>query len=248
MNDNDPQTILIADDEPLARERMSRLVGQLPGYTICGEAGDGDTALRLVAEQHPDIVLLDIRMPGKDGLAAAGQINDLKHPPAIIFCTAYDDYAIHAFQVQAVAYLLKPVRKEALAEALARAGRVNRVQLQALQTGADSKERRLAARTHRGVELISLNSIYYCEADHKCVTIHHDQGETVTDFTLKELEQSYPGQLMRIHRQTLVGARHITGLHRGEDGQYQITLRHRQTGLAVSRRHASDVRNRLNQF
>lgn len=241
------QSILIADDEPLARERLRRLVDELPDYRTCGEAGDGDAAMRLVAEQHPDIVLLDIRMPGRDGLAVAEKLNDMTHPPAIIFCTAYDDYAINAFEVQAVAYLLKPVRREALADALINAGRVNRVQLQAVQTGADSIENRLAARTHRGTEMINLQAILYCAADHKCVTIHHDQGETVTDFTLKELEQSYPGLLLRIHRQTLVGARHITALYRGEDGQHRIRLGDRHTELAVSRRHATAVRNRLNE-
>ncbi|MBS3803860.1 MAG: response regulator transcription factor [Oleiphilaceae bacterium] len=248
MNDTiRKQSLLIADDEPLARERLRRLVDELPDYRICGEAGDGDAALRLVAEQHPDIVLLDIRMPGRDGLAVAEKLNDMTHPPAIIFCTAFDHYAINAFDVQAVAYLLKPVRREALAEALANAGRVNRVQLQAVQTGASGTQNRLVARTHRGTEMIDLHAILYCAADHKCVTIHHDRGETVTDFTLKELEQNYPELLLRIHRQTLVGAHHITALYRGKDGHYRIQLGNQDTELAVSRRHATDVRNRLSQ-
>src|SRR5690554_7581821 len=126
------QTILIADDEPLARQRLMRLVEGLPGYVICGEAGDGETTLAQVAELQPDILLLDIRMPGLDGMETAARLSQLSNPPAIIFCTAYDNYAIQAFGVQAVAYLLKPVRKDALAEALARAGRVNRVQIQTL--------------------------------------------------------------------------------------------------------------------
>ncbi|HET8848260.1 MAG TPA: response regulator, partial [Marinobacter sp.] len=114
------QRILIADDEPLARQRIRRLLDAVPGYQVCGEATDGDDALRKVAELEPDILLLDIRMPGLDGMDTADRLSRLDKPPAVIFCTAYDHYAIQAFNVNAVAYLLKPVRKEALASALAR--------------------------------------------------------------------------------------------------------------------------------
>lgn len=245
MTDNDHQRILVADDEPLARERLARLVDKLDGYTVCGETGDGHTTLRSVAELEPDILLLDIRMPGMDGMEVAEQLNTLTHPPAIIFCTAYDHYAINAFEVQAVAYLLKPVRQEALADALARAGRVNRVQLAALQARGESTATQLAVRTHRGTELIELTGILYCQADQKCVTLHHTQGETVTDFTLKELEQAYPEQLLRIHRQTLVGVRHIQALLRDDDGHYRIRLRQDDIELPVSRRHATAVRQKL---
>lgn len=246
MSERDSQRILIADDEPLARERLARLVEGLAGYRVCGEAGDGHATLEAVAELEPDILLLDIRMPGLDGLEVAEKLNALIHPPAIIFCTAYDHYAITAFEVQAVAYLLKPVRREALVEALARAGRVNRVQLQALQARSEASETQLAVRTHRGTELIELASIRYCEADQKCVTIHHSEGETVTDFTLKELEQAYPDLLLRIHRQTLVGSRFIKALLRDNDGHYRILLRPDDLELPVSRRHATAVRQKLN--
>ena len=123
MGDNNHRSVLIADDEPLARERIRRLVEALPG--------DGEEALEKTARLAPDILLLDIRMPGTDGMEAARRMTALEAPPAVIFCTAYDHYAIQAFDVHAVAYLLKPVRREALADALNRAGRVNRVQLQA---------------------------------------------------------------------------------------------------------------------
>jgi two-component system response regulator AlgR len=248
MKDTRTRNILIADDEPLARERMRRLIEGMPDYRTCGEAADGSSALRLVAEQDPDIILLDIRMPGEDGLTVAEKLSAMVHPPAVIFCTAYDHYAINAFEVQAVAYLLKPIRREALADALASAGRVNRVQLQAVKTDADAAaENRLAVRTHRGTELIRLQDIHYCAADHKCVTIYHEQGETVTDFTLKELEQAHPEYLVRIHRQTLVGARHISAVLRTASGHYRVRLNSDDTELPVSRRHATDVRNRVSE-
>ncbi|ROT94621.1 DNA-binding response regulator [Marinobacter sp. R17] len=241
------QRILIADDEPLARERLQRLVNDLPEYEVCAEASDGDDVLRQIASAAPDIILLDIRMPGLDGLAVAEKINALTNPPAIIFCTAYDQYAINAFEVQAVAYLLKPVRRENLGDALARAGRVNRVQLQALQAANESDPGQLAVRTHRGTELIDIASIRFCEADQKCVTIHHGQGETVTDYTLKELEHSYPDTLLRVHRHTLVGRRHIAAMTRSPEGQYLIRLKNHEARLQVSRRHASSVREALHR-
>lgn len=241
------QRILIADDEPLARQRIQRLLEAMPDVQVCGEAVDGDDALRKVAELEPDILLLDIRMPGLDGMDTAERLSRLDKPPAVIFCTAYDHYAIQAFEVNAVAYLLKPVRKEALASALARAGKVNRVQFQSLTQQADTGTEQLAVRTHRGTELIDLNDLRYCEADQKYVTLHHSHGETVCDYTLKELEQAYPEHLLRIHRHTLVGVRFIQGLRRTPDGQSQIALKDAETRLAVSRRHAAQVRQWLQE-
>jgi len=247
MADADHRSVLIADDEPLARERIRRLVDALPGYNVCGEASDGEEALTRIAELAPDILLLDIRMPGTDGMEAAQRIATLDAPPAIIFCTAYDHYAIQAFDVHAVAYLLKPVRREALADALKRAGRVNRVQMQALAQKEPGSDEQLAIRTHRGTELIDIRGILYCEADQKYVTIHHVRGETVTDYTLKELESTYPRHLLRIHRHTLVGVRFIRALLRSRDGQNTIDLTDNHGQLPVSRRHAASVRQWLKE-
>ncbi len=239
--------VLIADDEPLARERLARLVEAIPECNVCGAAADGREVLTVSAESAPDVVLLDIRMPGMDGLETAQQLSVMENPPAIIFCTAFDQYAIDAFQVQAVAYLLKPVRREALASALERARRVNRVQLESLRQRMDSgaEPPRIAVRTHRGTELIELDRIAYCTADQKYVTLVHDQGETVTDFTLKELEAQYPDTFLRIHRRTLVGRSHIKGLVKDAEGQPRVILRDRNDRLDVSRRLAPEIRQWL---
>ncbi|MAA66468.1 MAG: DNA-binding response regulator [Alteromonadaceae bacterium] len=242
-----PQRILIADDEPLARERLQRLVDSIPDYDVCGEAADGNHVLQAIAECEPDIVLLDIRMPGLDGMDVARQITQLSRPPAVIFCTAFDQYAINAFDVQAIAYLLKPVRLETLTDALARAGRINRVQLQALEAEQRPQPGKLAVRTYRGTVLIDVSSIRSCEADQKCVTLRHSNGETVTDHTLKELESSFPEALIRIHRHTLVGKRFIEAMTRTPAGQYQIQLNDGSASLQVSRRHAGAVREWLQQ-
>lgn len=243
--DSTLKQVLIADDEPLARERLHRLVDKLPGYQVCAEAGDGDDTLAQASRLKPDILLLDIQMPGMDGLSAARRLSALTNPPAVVFCTAYDQYALQAFEVNAIAYLLKPVRSEALADALARAQKLNRLQVQQLAEGRPEAGGQLAVSGHRGTELIEVADLRYCQADQKYVTLHHAHGETLCGYTLKELEQNYPDQLLRIHRNTLVGRRFIQGLHRRRNGQTVLTLKDSETALAVSRRHAGEVRQWL---
>jgi two-component system response regulator AlgR len=106
--------VVIVDDEPLARERLRRLLAEFPGYEVVGEAADGAQALAIIREQNPDLVLLDIRMPGTDGLQVARQLAEEKTPPAVIFTTAFSEHALSAFDASATAYLLKPIRKDKL--------------------------------------------------------------------------------------------------------------------------------------
>ena len=112
--------VVIVDDEPLARDRLKRLLADLPGYEVVGEAGDGETALDLIDEEEPDLVLLDIRMGGVDGIQVARSLQELEVPPGVIFTTAYSEHALSAFDANAQAYLLKPIRAEKLKEALMR--------------------------------------------------------------------------------------------------------------------------------
>ena len=120
--------VVIVDDEPLARERLRRLLEEFPGYEIVGEAGDGEAALEVVENEQPELVFLDIRMGGMDGLQVARRLADQELPPAVIFTTAYAEHALSAFDAAAAAYLLKPVRKEKLREALQRVRRPSRAQ------------------------------------------------------------------------------------------------------------------------
>lgn len=237
-------SVLVVDDEPLARERLVRLVEALDDYQVCAEASNGEEALAAIHQSEPDIVLMDIRMPGMDGMAAAEQIATLQTPPAIIFCTAYDEYAISAFKVQASDYLLKPVRKEALEKALLQASKLNKVQLNdALPSNNRSESTSaLVAKTWKGSELIDLTHIYYFVADQKYVTVHHINGETVIDNTLKELEAGYAPRFLRIHRNSLVNTDYIEALIRDNAGHYTVRLKNNIGEIPVSRRHTSDVK------
>lgn len=237
--------VLIADDEPLARERLQRMLAALPDVRVCAEAGHGEDVLTAIDREDPDILLLDIRMPGLDGLEVAARVQALANPPAIIFCTAYEDYALRAFDVQAAAYLLKPVRREALIDALQRAGRVNRVQRQTINQDPDNDGHLLSVSSSRGTELIDMTRVYYCEADQKYVTLHHDAGETLTDLSLKAIEQRFETLFLRIHRNTLVGTRHLRALEKQDDGSFRARLQGHPAALPVSRRHSAQVRSWL---
>jgi len=245
--DRTDRNVLIADDEPLARQRLGRLIDALPGYTVCGEAVDGDDALNKTATLQPDVLLLDIHMPGMDGMATAKRLMQQPNPPALIFCTAHEQHALEAFDVNATAYLLKPIRREALADALARAEKTNRLQNQALENRQAPEPEQITVRSQRGTELIDLADILYCQADQKYVTLVHRHGETLCDYSLKELEQAHPAHFLRIHRHTLVGVAFIQALKRDSNGRPVLALKETDARLPVSRRHAAHVRQWLEQ-
>jgi len=237
--------VLIVDDEALARDRLARMVAQLGGHEVTGQAANGREAVARVLEQAPDVVLMDIRMPGMDGLEAAQHLAALPQPPAVVFCTAYEEHAIAAFEVQAVGYLLKPVRRERLAAALDQAARVNRAQLAALDRLGAPQRTHIAARTHRGLELVPLDDILCFRADHKYVVVTHTGGEVLIEDTLRDLETEFGERFVRVHRATLAALRHVERLERSAAGQAQLRLRHLAEPLEVSRRHRPEVRRVL---
>ncbi|MGE0621785.1 MAG: LytR/AlgR family response regulator transcription factor [Pseudomonadales bacterium] len=234
--------ILIVDDEQLARDRLSRMIGGFADHEVVGEAANGVEAVKVAASMQPEVVLMDIRMPGMDGLEAARHFADLDEPPAVIFCTAYEEHAVEAFDLQAVGYLLKPVRKENLEAALGKAQRVNKAQLAALADEQPPRRTHISARTRRGIELIPVDDVRYFQADQKYVTVRHREGEVIIDETLKELEEEFGERFVRVHRNALVAARHIIGLNRLPDGQYQIRLKDVDEPVDISRRHVAAVR------
>ncbi len=235
--------VLIVDDEPPARDRLRELIARLPDYETCGEAGHGAEALRLAMGLPPDIVLLDIKMPGLDGLETARRLGELDQPPAIIFVTAYGDHALEAFEAHAVAYLLKPVRLERLEQALNHASRLNRAQLASLTTQpATTGRTHIRARLGQRLERILLADVFYFQADQKYVTVRHRQGHVLIEESLKVLETELGARVVRVHRNALVMATQVAGLEKTADGGYALIFHDIPDRLEVSRRHLATIR------
>ena len=245
--------VLVCDDEKLARDRIARLIVKMDEHELVGEAENGVDTVDKVAELSPDVVLLDIRMPGMDGIEAAQHLSKLDAPPAVIFCTAYDEYALDAFKVKAVDYLLKPVRVNDLSEALCNASRLNKVQLQTLEkefSGEEESRSRthISAKSHRGIELIPVSDIRYFLADQKYVTVRYNEGEILIDETLKELETEFGDRFVRIHRNALIAIEYLEGLDIATPGHYKARLDGVDENLVVSRRHVSHLRKLMQRL
>lgn len=239
--------VLVVDDEKLARERLIRMVHTINEYEVVGEAATGNEAVAKSMSLEPDIVLLDVRMPGMDGLEAGCRISSLPSPPAMVYCTAFEEHALEAFEVSAAGYLLKPVKREALVETLGKIGKVNRVQLRSMQgddESGDAKTRtHISAKTRRGIELIPLTEIRYFQADHKYVTVRHEKGEVLIDDPLRDLEEEFSRRVVRIHRNALVMIDHLDGVERDCRGHYRVRMRGIEERLDVSRRHVAELRH-----
>ncbi|MCA6062501.1 LytR/AlgR family response regulator transcription factor [Thalassolituus marinus] len=234
--------ILIVDDEPLARERLKRLLQEHDDFVVAGEAANGDAALSWLRIHDADLVLLDIQMPGRTGLDVASEIATLPQPPLLVFCTAYDEHALQAFAVRAIDYLLKPIRKEDLSRALLRAGEwlgSRSITDVAATVGARTH---LSARTHNGLQLIPLDDVFYFIADQKYVNVHHTEGDTLIDDSLKQLEDEFTELFVRVHRSALVARQRIERLEAQPEGGHKVFLRGMEEGVPVSRRHLADVK------
>jgi two-component system response regulator AlgR len=238
--------VLVVDDEPLARERLSHLVEELPSVDLAGVAASGEEALLLAGRLRPEVVLLDIRMPGMDGLEAAHHLARMPEPPAVIFTTAFEQHALAAFDAQAAGYLLKPVRLDKLKEALERARRPTRAQLARIAEGTGGARTRIAVRTRDELKLIQVEDITCFIAEQKYTTLRHAGGEELIEESLKTLEGEFAEQFVRVHRNSLVAVAHIERIERDDSGRQIVRLRGGAT-LPVSRRLATDVLRRVSR-
>jgi len=234
--------ILIIDDEKPARDRLRRLLTELPRYDVAGEAASGSQALEMIRELEPDILLLDISMPGMDGMSLARVLQDGGASAAVIFCTAYQDQAIRAFEVEAVDYLVKPVRSERLEQALEKARRyLGRDQSQ-------QEEHYLRSTVGGKVVLTSIHSVIALVAEDKYTTVIHEKGTTVIDESLTELDQRFKDLFFRIHRNTLISRKHLRGLERTSEGHTQVLLSGTDRKPEVSRRNIALLRKLLSDL
>jgi len=229
--------VLIVDDEPLARARMAALLGECAGVEVVGNVGDGEAALAALGELQPDALLLDINMPGLDGVALAQRLAG-RARPQVIFCTAYEAHALKAFELGAADYLLKPVRLDRLREALQRA-----------QRRLADAPREPVAYLHgrlRGEQVrIALDEVICLLAEEKYVVVQHRRGELLIEDSLRQLEEAYPDQLIRLHRNCLVPPPRLLGLKTLADGRVLARLDGSDLNPEISRRNLPAVRKLL---
>ena len=241
-----PLKVLLVDDEPLARDRLRALLSDIAGQLaseVVGEAGNGLAALEVLRDKPVDVVLADIRMPGMDGIELATHLGRLEKPPAVIFTTAYDNYAVQAFELNAVDYLLKPVRTQRLLAALQK---VPGPPLDAALLAGIGHEVRGSGRTHlscheRGrLLLVPIGEVLYFKADLKYVTARTIEREYLLDDTLAHLEVEFAERFLRLHRAVLVAKTALAGFEKGVGDDAEAygwaLLRSVSEKLPVSRR------------
>jgi two-component system response regulator AlgR len=234
---------LIVDDEPLARERLVALVADIDGVDVAGHAGNGLDALDAALALKPDLVLLDIRMPVMDGLECARHLATLEAPPAIVFCTAYEDHALAAFEANAVDYLVKPIRIERLRAAIAKAERLAGAIVRRIESTEPGRRRsHLCARVRGSLVLVPVGEIAYLLAEDKYVVVHHAKGEVLIEEPLTALEDEFGDRFVRIHRNCLVALARLAGLDRAADGRVLARVEGAAAPLEVSRRNLPALR------
>jgi two-component system response regulator AlgR len=229
--------ILIIDDEPPARSRMKRMLESLPECAVAGEAGSARQALELIPGLQPDLLMLDISMPGMDGMTLARTLQKVEKPPLIIFCSAWSDQALEAFECDAVDYLVKPVRKDRLQAA------INKVTRIIGESGSEAPVNKFLRSTVGGKTLlIAMADVICLIAEVKYTTVFFTDGKTVINDSLVDLEKRFPEEMMRIHRNALVAPGRIRGLEKRSSGATHLLLDGAEFAPEVSRRKLSLIR------
>lgn len=250
MNDTTtlPMTVFVVDDEPLARRRLRELLDDCAAQIaleVVGEAGNGQEALDKLSIKPAEVVLLDIRMPQMDGMELALHLNKLQQPPVIIFTTAYDTYAIQAFERRAIDYLLKPIRLGRLFEALTRAREAVPLRTEVLRELIPEARTHLSVHERGRVILVPIEDVLYFRAEMKYVTVRTAQREYLIEESLTALEKEYAARFVRTHRSCLVAKAAIAGFEKGgEEGEsgWQMKLHGLEERLPISRRQWSSVK------
>jgi len=245
-----PMKVLVVDDEPLARARLRTLLGdcRAPAAQVAGEAANAADAMAQLAHQRFDVALLDIHLPGADGMQLAQALRALAEPPAVVFVTAHTEYAVRAFEIEALDYLTKPVRLERLQAALQKAERLTQAER---GPEADSTVESLLI-SERGRTLrVPLAEVLYLRAELKYVTVRTASASHLLDGSLSQLEERFAERFVRIHRNALVARHAMRALVRHvdvEEGEgWAVQLAGVDEVLAVSRRQLSAVRAALGQ-
>ena len=235
--------LLIVDDEMPARNRLRRMLKQHSDCEVVAEAASGQEALELIAVHQPDALFLDISMPGLDGMGLAQLLQKQSPSPAVIFCTAWPDRALEAFNCDAIDYLLKPVRTERLGAALEKARRAS-PELQEEAGEGPFLYATVGGRT----ELIDVGEVACLLAEDKYTTVFHDRGKSVINDPLVSLEEQHGERFLRVHRNALVARSRVKGLERAAGTKYCVVLDGCPFRPAVSRRQLPEVRRLIRRW
>lgn len=237
--------VLIADDETPARNRLKDLLSDIEGVTVVAEAKNGKEAIDLAIETSPDLMLLDIRMPLMDGLEAATHAQKLSPKPQIIFATAYDTYAIKAFELSAIDYLLKPIRLERLQAAIQKAQVLAVQDVDALKSLQKTRSH-LSIHERDRVILVPIDEVIYCRAELKYVTVRTKEQEYLLEESLTHLETEFGDVFVRLHRNCLVAEQAVSGYEKRTDdkgdSQWHAILKDVPETIAVSHRQQHLIR------
>lgn len=257
MSPEKPLKVLIVDDEPLARDRLRVLLGDIAvqlATEVVGEAGNGLEALAFLREHAVDVILADIRMPAMDGIEMAGHLGAMEHPPSVIFTTAYDNYAVQAFDLNALDYLLKPVRTQRLLTALQKTplARPDATVLSDIgQTMRGSGRTHLSCHERGRLLLVPIAEVLYFKADLKYVTARTAEREYLLDEALTHLESEFADRFLRLHRAVLVARKALSGFEKaaGDDAEAYgwALLRGVPEKLPISRRQWAPAKAALTQ-
>jgi len=245
--------VLVVDDEKLARDRLVSFLRGIDDVEVIGQAKNGVEAVHVIEEQSPDLVFLDVQMPGMDGFEV---LKAVKAPPHIVFATAFDEYAIRAFDVSATDYLLKPISRARLEEAVRRVrqrlgGEAPATQLRDLMQRLEARDRRYLAQVpvHRGRQILVLpvNQILWFEVEYRLVYAYIDGDRYMTNFTLKELEERLdPEVIFRAHKSRLVNLKHVRAIVPWFGGRFKLVMRDQKgSEVELSRAQARELRARM---
>jgi len=238
--------LLVVDDEALARERLISIVNELDdNYDIVGEAKNGQQAIEKILALQPDVVLLDIKMPGMNGIEVAQHLIKHETSPAIIFTTAYEEHALAAFDAHAIAYLLKPIQSDQLERSLQTASHLQQGQLKKLSEDVKNKRQHISVKLRGDLQLIPITDVRYFRADQKYIEMRHSTGMALIDEALKSLEEEFSEEFIRVHRNAIVAIDYVTGIERDSLGRSYVLLNGGEDKLDVSRRHVAVLRRLL---